>query len=210
MLSGWRHGPALGLDGAERGLSLRAGSTRPSWLPGATRCRRLGQFLLRTARRCRSGWLIPVRQVELGEVDGSSSPAMRAHCRSRPGPGGSCTRHRMKEFGRSARRRGLRRVSLGFSELCECYGKFGELRDEHHRRGLVLVANSCRERKHPGGGPQLVPDWCAPGDAAVAAASRPGVAVGRLPERPGCPRRRRRHAGRRRPPRPRRQPLMDR
>jgi len=92
----------------------------------------------------------------------------------------------MEAFGRSAGSRGLRSVLLGVSQLGHGDGKLSELRDEHHHRGLVLVAHRRRERKQPGGGPEPVPGRGRPGDATLTAPSRPGVAVCRLPERPAA------------------------
>jgi hypothetical protein len=75
-------------------------------------------------------------------------------------------------------------MALDVSQLGYSDGKLGELRDEHHHRGLVLLAHRCRKCEQPGGGPQPVSGWRRPGDATVGAASRAGVAVCCLPKRP--------------------------
>jgi hypothetical protein len=87
----------------------------------------------------------------------------------------------MEAFGRSAGRRGLRRVPLGVSQLSHGDGKVGELRDKHQYRGLVLVAHRRHVREQPGRYPQPVPHRCGPGNAAIAATSRASVAACRLP-----------------------------
>jgi hypothetical protein len=143
----------------------------------------------RTAGRCRSGRLGPVREVEPGEVGGGPRPAMGAHGRSHaalPGPGRSRAGQCVHALRRSAGSRGLRRVVLGLSQLGHGDGKLCEHCDEHQHRGLVPLAQRRREREQPGGGPQLVPGWCGRGNPPVAAASRASVAVCRLSERPAA------------------------
>ena len=56
--------------------------------------------------------------------------------------------------------RGLRRMALSVSQLGYGDGKLGELRDERHHHGLILLAHRCRKCEQPGGGPQPVPGWC--------------------------------------------------
>ncbi len=90
----------------------------------------------------------------------------------------------MEAFGCSAGSRSLRRVPLRLSQLGHSDGKLGELRDKHQHCGLVLIAKRRRERQQPSRGPQSVPRWCRLRDATEAAASCPGLAVCRLPERP--------------------------
>jgi hypothetical protein len=76
-------------------------------------------------------------------------------------------------------------MSLRVSQLGHGDGKLSEPRDEHHC-GLALVACGYREGEQVSGCPQPVPDWSGPGDATVAAPSRAGVTVCRLPERPAA------------------------
>jgi hypothetical protein len=66
----------------------------------------------------------------------------------------------MQAFGRSAGSRGLRRMALDGPQLGYGHGQLGEPRDEHHHRGLVLLAHRCHKCEQPGGGPQPVPGWC--------------------------------------------------
>ena len=157
-----------------------------SWLADSTRRGCLGRSLLRAAGRCRSGRFDPGREVKRGEVRGGPRPAMRAHRGprvGRPGPSGSRASRRTEVFSRSTGSGGLRRVPLGVSQLPYGDGKLGKLRNEHQHLGLVLVP---RGGEQPGRGPQSISSRCGPRDATVAAASRPGVAVCCLLERPAA------------------------
>ena len=116
------------------------------------------------------------------------SPAVLPRRRGRaarlvpPGLAGSSAGHRAEALGRCAGGRGLGRVALGIPQLGHRTCKPGELRDEQHRRALVLAARRCREGEQPGGGPQAVPRGCGPGNAPVPMAGGTGIAICRLPE----------------------------
>jgi hypothetical protein len=160
---------------------LRGWLARPGIGGWAASCRALSRAAVRGDTLDASGKSIRARLAAVltqrcGRTAGLAS-VRRPRGRSRAG---RC----IEAFGRSAGSRGLRRMALDGSQLSYGHGKLGELRDEHHHRGLVLLARRCRECEQPGGGPQPVPGRCRPGNATVATAGRAGVAVCCLPERP--------------------------
>lgn len=128
-------------------------------------------------------WTRPgIRAGQTRRLFSPGDGALWGACPARPRPAGSCARRCVEALGRCRGGRGLGCVALGLPQPGHHTGELGELRDEHHHRGLVLAARRCDESEQPGGGPQPVPRRCRPGDASIAVTGGAGIAVCRLAE----------------------------
>jgi len=167
--------------------ALRAGSARSPWLHGTTR---------------RGAWPGPCRELQddtvwvgLAPAGKSSSArsaavlARRCVCtvglglavRAQAGPAQVAAWRRPAAAGAAEACAVCRSASRSSATAMASSASFATSTNTAAWSSSPAVATKASSR---GGGPQPVPCRCGPGDAAVAAASRPGIAVCRLPQRP--------------------------